>query len=146
MPTRGPSPPTSPAPASGRPPPSPVGSSLTSSCPTRQCARQHDRMKRSWIFTRACTPRLPTSLAGIVPRSTGLRPSGPDRACHVKYLGVLLLAIAFGLLTALSVLSLRSQRGVKCPDHVVIIRGRETGPVECVCIDGRLATCFPPGR
>jgi len=63
----------------------------------------------------------------------------------VKYLGVLLLAIVVGLLIALSVLSLRSQRGVRCPDQVVIIRGRDAGPVECVCIDGRLATCFAPG-
>jgi len=68
------------APASGRPPPTTVGNSLISSCPMRQSAPQRDPMKRSSISTRACTPRPPTSLAGIAPRSIGLRPNGPDQS------------------------------------------------------------------
>jgi len=59
----------------------------------------------------------------------------------VVVLGILVL---LAVLIAVPLLALRAQRGVKCPDQIVIVRGR-SGPVECVCLDGVLATCFEPG-
>lgn len=59
-------------------------------------------------------------------------------------------ALVLGILAALAILigapllALRAQRGVKCPDQVLIVRGR-SGPIECICLDGVLATCFDPG-
>ena len=32
-----------------------------------------------------------------------------------------------------------------CTSSVVIARGPHSQPVECVCVDGVIATCFNPG-
>jgi len=57
----------------------------------------------------------------------------------------LTIMVALAALIAVPWLALRTQRGVECPDRVVIMRGRGAKPFECVCIDGVLATCFEPG-
>jgi hypothetical protein len=53
--------------------------------------------------------------------------------------------IVLAAVAAVGWLAARGQRGVQCPDQVVIVRGRGGTPMECVCIDGALSTCFTPG-
>jgi len=64
----------------------------------------------------------------------------------VRQLGLLLLVLV-GLAVALAglVLARGSQPAADCASRVVIARGPHGEPVECVCIGGRLSTCFDPG-
>jgi hypothetical protein len=39
----------------------------------------------------------------------------------------------------------RSRPSRDCASSVVIARGPHGEPVECVCVDGVIATCFHPG-
>jgi len=63
----------------------------------------------------------------------------------MRHLGLLLLVLV-GLAVALAGLVLaRGQPAADCASRVVIARGPHGEPVECVCIGGRLSTCFDPG-
>lgn len=33
-----------------------------------------------------------------------------------------------------------------CSNQIVIMRGRDGAPMECVCLGGVVASCFEPGR
>jgi len=33
-----------------------------------------------------------------------------------------------------------------CGNQIVIMRGRDGAPMECVCLGGVVASCFEPGR
>ena len=62
-------------------------------------------------------------------------------------LAVGILAFLF-VLAGLLVVPLVAQRARPWPDcvsHIVTVRGPDGGPVECVCLDGALSTCFDPG-
>ena len=48
-------------------------------------------------------------------------------------------------MVAIALLALQSQRGIDCPDRVLIVRGHAGAPIECVCLEGVLSTCFEPG-
>lgn len=63
----------------------------------------------------------------------------------MRYLVSLAVLVAVGIAAALWLLSARTERGVQCPDRVVMLRGRANEPIECICLDGTLATCFSPG-
>jgi len=63
----------------------------------------------------------------------------------MKYLAAALAVVVLGIVVAVSLLALRTQRGVECPGTVVIVRGRGGQPLECACVDGVLATCFESG-
>lgn len=63
----------------------------------------------------------------------------------MKLLVSVLIVIVLGIGVAAWLLSARTQRGVQCPDRVMIFRGRGAAPLECICVDGVLATCFAPG-
>jgi len=63
----------------------------------------------------------------------------------VKYLVSLLIIMILGIATALWLISARTRGGIQCPDRVVMLRGRANEPIECICLDGTLATCFSPG-
>jgi hypothetical protein len=64
----------------------------------------------------------------------------------MKQLWVLLLGLVV-LSAALAglVLVRAKQPAADCTSRVVISRGPRGEPVECVCIGGRLSTCFDPG-
>jgi hypothetical protein len=64
----------------------------------------------------------------------------------MKPLGLLLLVLV-GLAVALAglVLARGSQPAPDCASRVLIAHGPHGEPVECVCIGGRLSTCFDPG-
>ena len=53
-----------------------------------------------------------------------------------------LLLVALGL--AVHVMG-RTRPSRDCTSSVVIARGPHGQPVECVCVDGVIATCFNPG-
>lgn len=55
-------------------------------------------------------------------------------------LALVLVLIFLGLAT----LSYRSRRVAQCSGRIVIVPSRG-GPLECICEDGVLATCFKPG-
>jgi len=63
----------------------------------------------------------------------------------VRYLVGVAIVVLLSIAAALWLLSARTQGGVQCPDRVVMLRGRGNEPIECVCLDGALATCFAPG-
>ena len=64
----------------------------------------------------------------------------------MRSLGLLLLALVV-LAAALAglVLARVKRPSADCTSRVVISRGPHGEPVECVCIGGRLSTCFDPG-
>jgi hypothetical protein len=64
----------------------------------------------------------------------------------VKPLGLLLLVLVVtAAALAGRVLARGTQPSADCTSRVVISRGPHGEPVECVCIGGRLSTCFDPG-
>ena len=63
----------------------------------------------------------------------------------MKYLLSLLVLAVVGVGVAAWLLSVHTERGVQCPDRVIMLRGHGGAPLECVCVDGTLATCFTPG-
>jgi hypothetical protein len=64
----------------------------------------------------------------------------------MRYLSLLLLAL---VVTAAALAGLVLARGrqtsADCTSRVVISRGPHGEPVECVCLGGRLSTCFDSG-
>jgi cbb3-type cytochrome oxidase subunit 3 len=52
-------------------------------------------------------------------------------------LGLCAMAVAAFVLTP--------HRRSDCSNQIVIIRGRDDAPMECVCLGGVLASCFEPG-
>lgn len=59
--------------------------------------------------------------------------------------GVLTGLLVLAALMAVSVVTRRMPQGSDCTERIVILRGPHGQPVECVCIEGALATCFNPG-
>ena len=57
-------------------------------------------------------------------------------------LAVLLLT---GGLLALPVIARRGRAPADCRERVVMVKGPHGQPLECVCIEGTLSTCFSPG-
>jgi len=56
---------------------------------------------------------------------------------------LVVLVVLSGLLMA--VVAVRGRGWPDCASRVVLSRGPHGRPVECVCIEGRLSTCFEPG-
>jgi hypothetical protein len=63
----------------------------------------------------------------------------------VRYVLPLVMIMLVGIAAMLWLLSAGTQGGIQCSEHVVIVRGRANQPMECVCINGALASCFSPG-
>jgi len=49
------------------------------------------------------------------------------------------------ILLAVPVMTRRTSSAPDCAGRVVIMKGPDGEPVECVCVGGTLATCFKPG-
>jgi len=56
-------------------------------------------------------------------------------------LGLALLAV----LLALPLVTRRTSTAPECSGRVVVMRGPDGAPIECVCVQSVLATCFNPG-
>ncbi|OLB98911.1 MAG: hypothetical protein AUH30_06570 [Candidatus Rokubacteria bacterium 13_1_40CM_68_15] len=57
-----------------------------------------------------------------------------------------ILAILFGLaLFLVPLMASRAHHWPDCKGGVVMLRGAHGEPIECVCAEGALATCFNPG-
>jgi hypothetical protein len=58
-----------------------------------------------------------------------------------------LILAGLGLLAILLAVSLMPRRGAppECTGRVVMMKGPDGDPVECVCLGGTLSTCFAPG-
>jgi hypothetical protein len=64
----------------------------------------------------------------------------------MKLLAGLIVALALlAVLLAVPVMKRRTSAAPDCSGRVVILRKPSGEPVECVCVDGVLATCFNPG-
>ena len=64
----------------------------------------------------------------------------------MRHLAMLLLVLVVLAATLAGlVLARTKQPPADCASRVVIAQGRHGEPVECVCIGGRLSTCFDPG-
>ena len=59
-------------------------------------------------------------------------------------LGILALLAVLGVVLGMSLMQ-RAEAPPDCTDRVVIMRGPDGQPLECVCIAGALSTCFSPG-
>jgi hypothetical protein len=64
----------------------------------------------------------------------------------MKLLAGLLAALALvAILLAVPLMTRRTSSTPDCSGRVVILKKPGGEPVECVCVDGVLATCFNPG-
>jgi hypothetical protein len=59
--------------------------------------------------------------------------------------GILALLLVVAVLLAAPLIAHRARPWPDCISHIVIVKGRDGGPIECVCIGGTLSTCFNPG-
>ena len=58
---------------------------------------------------------------------------------------ILLVLVGLALLLSVPVIGRWAQRSPECTGKIVTYTGPHGQPVECVCLDGTLATCFDPG-
>jgi hypothetical protein len=64
----------------------------------------------------------------------------------MKLLAGIIVALALlAVVLAVPVMKRRTSSAPDCSGRVVILRKPSGEPVECVCVDGVLATCFTPG-
>jgi hypothetical protein len=64
----------------------------------------------------------------------------------MKPLGLILISLfALGLLMVLPLVALERHRGSDCSGRIVTLERPDGTPLECVCSDGVLSTCFSPG-
>jgi len=61
------------------------------------------------------------------------------------YVWLLAVLGLFAMAVAAFVLTPHRLSGPDCSNQIVIIRGRDGAPMECVCLGGVLASCFEPG-
>lgn len=53
--------------------------------------------------------------------------------------------VVLGLLIAMTLITRHEPRAPDCATRIVMLRGPHGEPLECVCVDGALSTCFNPG-
>ena len=63
----------------------------------------------------------------------------------MKFLGLLLAVLLVGAGAVGGFVLARTKPAADCTSRVVISRGPHGESVECVCLAGRLSTCFDPG-
>jgi hypothetical protein len=64
----------------------------------------------------------------------------------MKPLGWILVSLfALGLLMVLPLAALQRHRGPDCVGRIVTLERPDGTPLECVCADGVLSTCFNAG-
>jgi hypothetical protein len=63
----------------------------------------------------------------------------------MKPLGLLLAVLLVGAVALAGFVLVRTKPAADCTSRVVISRGPHGESVECVCLEGRLSTCFDPG-
>jgi hypothetical protein len=61
------------------------------------------------------------------------------------YVWILAVLLILCVLLGVQVLTLAKHPGSDCNGRVVIVRGPDGEPLECVCQAGILAACFKPG-
>jgi hypothetical protein len=60
-------------------------------------------------------------------------------------LGILALLFVIAALLAVPQIARRARPWPDCVSRMVITKDRDGRPVECVCLQGTLSTCFNPG-
>jgi hypothetical protein len=65
----------------------------------------------------------------------------------MKQLGwiVVILVVVAAALSLPFVTARHTQPAPHCGSRVLILKGAHGEPLECVCVDGTLSTCFNPG-
>jgi hypothetical protein len=61
------------------------------------------------------------------------------------FVWILAVLLVLCVLLGVQVLTLAKHPGADCKGRVVIVRGPDGEPLECVCQTGVLAACFKPG-
>jgi hypothetical protein len=61
------------------------------------------------------------------------------------FVGILVALAVVTVLVAMPVISRRIARSKDCHTSIVTLQGRDGQPLECVCIEGAISTCFNPG-
>jgi hypothetical protein len=66
-----------------------------------------------------------------------------DRVKQLGWILAILVVVAAAL--SLPFIIHHAQPVPRCRSRVLILKGAHGEPLECVCIDGALSTCFNPG-
>jgi hypothetical protein len=59
--------------------------------------------------------------------------------------GILALLFVIAVLLTLPLIAHRARPWPDCIGQIVIVKGPNGRPVECVCVGGTVSTCFDPG-
>ena len=59
--------------------------------------------------------------------------------------GILLLLLVLAAVLVVPLVAHRGPRWSDCTSRILTLKGRDGRPIECVCLDGALSTCFDPG-
>jgi hypothetical protein len=64
----------------------------------------------------------------------------------MKQLGwILAILVVVAAALSLPFITHHTQPAPHCSNRVLILKGAHGEPLECVCVDGTLSTCFNPG-
>ena len=62
-----------------------------------------------------------------------------------RYAWIMVVVGILALVGAALQLAPRRAQEHTCPNRIVITKGKDGAPLECVCANGVLASCFGPG-
>ena len=60
-------------------------------------------------------------------------------------IGIVVILLAIASLLAVPLMAHHEWASPDCASHIVVVTGPDGSPIECVCLDGALSTCFNPG-
>jgi len=60
-------------------------------------------------------------------------------------IGIVVILLAIASLLAVPLVAHHEWASPDCASHIVVVTGPDGSPIECVCLDGALSTCFNPG-
>jgi hypothetical protein len=60
-------------------------------------------------------------------------------------IGIVVMLLVIASLLAVPLIAHHEWASPDCASHIVMLKGPDGSPVECVCLDGALSTCFNPG-
>jgi hypothetical protein len=63
----------------------------------------------------------------------------------MRYVIVSAVVVAVALLAVVAAMRQPARRPVPCSGRIVVMRAPRGEPLECVCVEGTLSTCFSPG-
>jgi hypothetical protein len=90
--------------------------------------------------------QAPGPFGFLVQSCEPIKGAPPSKETEMKLaIGILAVLLIVAALLAAPLIAHRAQPWPDCVSRIVVVKGPDGAPVECVCLQGTLSTCFNPG-